>query len=538
MTAENHSQGGGEAGRKKLIFPLILLKKYFLASPSPRLPVKFFFLSFFLLASNAFAQDRPREDDMFGGAPPPSAVQSATQPASQPAMTDEEARRLGAPPATDAFANGRAIDDPLRIGGSFYIRAYGSVAENTPFGENKLDVPMLVEVYADARPTDRLRAMVLARMQYDPFLSTSFAGIQLPATSVPANPSVSLDQAWLSFDIAHTVFITAGRQHVKWGTAHVFSPTDFLSSQFRDPLAPIDTRVGVTMVKASLPWEKRGWNFYAVALFEPTQQPATGLGSAGSSGSTPLTGIQTTTSPNGTTFGDVGAAARAEATFGNTQIGADGLVQRGRHGRAGLDLTSTVGPIDFYAEAAIKNGSDIQLWKPAANPIAVLGILGAYQKDYQNVVVGAAGGMGTDIALPGNQNINITGEYFFNSAGYSDYHIYPWLLFNGGFQPFYNGKHYGALIGTLTDNAAHTTYTLSNIANFSDLSAVTRFDFSIKVISFLTLEAYADVHYGTRGGEFRLAINIDPINLGTVQVPEINVQPTIVDVGVGARLSL
>lgn len=496
-----------------------------------------------LFASAAFAQSRPNEDDMFGGAPAKDApkdattpqVQSATQPASQPAGTDEEAARLDGA-TSNAFEGGRVVDDPLRIGGSFYIRAYGSIAEHTKFADNKLDVPMLINVYADARPTERLRAMVLARAQYDPFLSTSFAGIKQSSTSQPSNPSVVLDQAWLSFDIAHTVFVTAGRQHVKWGTAHVFNPTDFLSSQFRDPLATFDTRSGVTMVKASLPWEKRGWNFYAVAVFEPTQQPATGLGSAGSSGSTPLTGLTTSTSANGHTFGDIGAAARAEATFGNTQLGLDGLVQRGRHGRAGLDITSSIGPLDLYAEAAIKNGSDVQLWKPAANPIPALGLAGAYEKDHEDVVIGAAGGIGGDIALPDNRSLNITGEYFFNSAGYSDSKIYPWLLFNGGFQPFYNGKHYGALVGTLVDTAAHTTYSLSTIANFSDSSAITRFDFNIKVISFLSLEAYAGVHYGTRGGEFRLAIDVNAIP--ALNVPEIHVQPTIVDIGVGARMSL
>lgn len=500
-----------------------------------------------LSASVASAQGRPNEDDMFGGKEPAPAqaevaqahtapVQSATQPAPQPAASDEEAERLSGGKTSNGFETGRVVDDPLRIGGSFYIRTYGSIADKTKFADNKLDVPMLIDLYADARPTERLRAMILARAQYDPFLSTSFGGVVLPSTTKPSNPSVALDQAWLSFDISHTVFVTAGRQHVKWGTAHVFNPTDFLSSQFRDPLSTFDTRSGVTMVKASLPWEKMGWNFYAVAVFEPTQQPATGLGSAGSSGSTPLTGVTTTTSANGTTFGDVGAAARAEATFGNTQVGIDGLVQRGRHGRAGLDVTSSVGPLDLYAEAAIKNGSDVQLWKPAANPIAALGLAGAYEKDHTDLVVGAAGGIGGDIALPNNRSMNITGEYFFNSAGYSDHKIYPWLLFNGGFQPFYNGKHYGAFVVTLSDSAAHTTYSLSNIANLSDLSAITRFDFNIKVISFLTLEAYAGVHYGTRGGEFNLAIDVQPI--AALGVPEIHTQPTIVDVGLGARLSL
>ena len=53
-----------------------------------------------------------------------------------------------------------------------------------------------------------------------------------------------LDQAWLAFDIAHTVFLTVGRQHVKWGVGALSTPTDFLASAPRDPLALFDARLG------------------------------------------------------------------------------------------------------------------------------------------------------------------------------------------------------------------------------------------------------------------------------------------------------
>ena len=213
---------------------------------------------------------------MFGG----QAASQPSAPASAPGLEpDRDAQNLSGGPTIDAFLSGRAKEEnPLTIGGRFWLQASATGTEHTKFEDSQFHVPLLVDLYADARPTDRVRAQVLGRLQYDPFL-TSF----LPNAPPQQNPSIGLDQAWLAFDIAHTVFVTAGRQHVKWGTAHVFTPTDFLASQFRDPLSVIDTRLGVTMLKASVPWEARGWNFYAVALFEPTQLLATGLGGAGTS---------------------------------------------------------------------------------------------------------------------------------------------------------------------------------------------------------------------------------------------------------------
>ncbi len=541
-------------GSKTRLFSTSIGSKTRLFSTSIGSKTRLFFLIGFAWCTAAQAQDRPREEDMFGGpasqpvnAQPPGKEAGAPSPTSKIIATpaNAESRRddeaLSATPTGDAFSLGHVKDNPLVIGGLFYLSTSATASENTRFVDSQLHVPLLVNVYADARPTDRLRAQVLARVQFDPFLST----FGLPTATPPANPAVALDQAWLSFDLGHAVFVTAGRQHVKWGTAHIFSPTDFLASQFRDPLAIIDTRTGVTMLKASVPWEAKGWNFYAVALFEPTQLPATGLGSAGSSGSTAITALSTPVTNGGTTLGDVGGAARAEVTLGGTQIGIDGLAQKARKARAGLDITSAVGPIDLYAEAALKAGSDLPLYRANPNPIPSLGILDAYQGYNSDApIVQAAGGMSYDIALPDNRSLTLAGEYFYNSAGYKDRHIYPWLIFQGAFQPFYNGQHYGALVATFSDNETRSSYTLSNIGNFSDLSFVTRFDFSILVMSYLSVIAFADVHYGQKGGEFRFTVSEPSFTIPSATggaptiTPAFSVPAPIFDVGVGLKLSL
>ena len=66
---------------------------------------------------------------------------------------------------------------------------------------------------------------------------------------------VLLDQAWLRFDLGRTLFITAGKQHVKWGTSRFWNPTDFLQRK-RNPLEPFDVRTGVNMVKLPIRFMK------------------------------------------------------------------------------------------------------------------------------------------------------------------------------------------------------------------------------------------------------------------------------------------
>jgi hypothetical protein len=504
-----------------------------------------------LLCGLVIVADRPNEDDMFGGAS--AAAGAAASPdapqvvaSSLPAMPrDDDQKRddaalLGGS-SGDAFLEGRAKEDPLKIGGRFYLRSYGSYSNERNLLKSTFNVPVLVDAYLDARPMDRLRAQILGRLQYDPFFTGSVGG--LSSTTKPANPSIGLDQAWIAFDIARSVFITAGRQHVKWGTARIFNPTDFLSAQFRDPLSQIDARLGVTMLKVSVPWEAKGWNFYAVALFEPTQQPVGGIGTGGSSGTTPLTNVTTQQTDIAKTFGDVGGAARAEFTFGNTQIGIDGLVQRNRKARAGLDLTTALGPIDVYGEVAVRAGTDIPVYRlkegvdaETTDPLVLIAT--GYETRSVPVAVGATGGLSYDIALPNKRSLNLGAEYFFNSVGYDNKRIYPFLLFSGAFQPFYNGKHYAALTVALIDNGARVTTVLSNIGNLSDMSFVSRVDFSITVLSYLSVEAFAAVHYGQRGGEFRFAYSQAATTFGGVDIPAISIPAPLIDAGLGLRMSL
>ena len=504
---------------------------------------------------------RPSEESMFGGAPDAGAPRDAGGSTGPAGAAAQESRGLDEAPSSDAFASGRVKEDPLKIGGLFYTRAFLTVQQDQPFNQSRVSIPTLVDVYLDARPTDRLRAFVLGRMTYDPFLSTTVGGTALPgipATTTASNPAVLLDQAWLSFDIARSVFVTVGRQHVKWGVARFFSPTDFLASQPRDPLALFDARLGVTMARLQIPWESAGWNFTAVALFEPTQN--VGGGYSGSSSVENPGGSGVNPTDTGTLLRDVGGAARAEFSFKNGAFGLDGLVQRNRAARAGADLTMSIGDVDVYGEVAWKQNLDIPGSRSftLGTPIDVTGLdprippgttVTANTPASVTVplrstpVIQAAGGVSYSINFEGNKSITLGAEYFYNSASYTRDEYLP-LLILGGFQPFYVGKHYLALSATLLETAQKRTWILSGIGNLSDGSYIARLDFVITVLSYLSVESYIAGHFGRIGGELRLGFPRTDLSTvdGVTGVPPSSffgpLNAPILDLGIGLRLSI
>ncbi|HVE87206.1 MAG TPA: hypothetical protein VND93_30330, partial [Myxococcales bacterium] len=326
-----------------------------------------------------------------------------------------------------------------------------------------------------------------------------------------SNPSVALDQAWIRFDIAHVAFITAGRQHVKWGTSRIWNPTDYLTPARRNPLAFFDARLGASMVKVHVPWEAAGANFYALGLLD-NAGPAT-------------------------LFRQLGGALRAEAVlFKTTEVGASALFQQGSKPKYALDVSTPLGPVDVYGEAALKQGSDVDLYR--CTDEATVCAFETYRPE--GWTPAASGGVEWTFPYTENKTATVGLEYFYNSNGYDSPRIYPQLVLQGAFTPFYLGKHYAALYGALIGpgNWDKVSFLMFNLANLSDRSFVSRLNFTVQVMTYLTVEAYGAVHYGTEGGEFRLGLEAQQavINGIPVNIPKI---PTpLWDAGMGLRVSL
>ncbi|MGE0614106.1 MAG: hypothetical protein AB7P04_00575 [Bacteriovoracia bacterium] len=460
---------------------------------------------------------RPSEADIFGApadaaanptkpvqatgtaSPPPNSSQTSVGPATTEA--DPRAAELAAPAHSfkDQFAAGTAVDNPLQIGGRYYQRLILSGQEGRGLTNAPLAAPLQFDGFLDGRPNDRLRGYINSRLSYDP-------------TST-ANASVALDQAWLKFDIDRAVFVTAGKQHVKWGTSRFWNPTDFLSNQRRDPLLPYDLRLGSGMVKFDLPMEASRSAIYAILLLD---NPS----AAGTAGKT-------------------GLALRGETTAGNTVMGLDFVFRGQRSPVYGADLTSPLGPFDIYAELAYQprpSGSQYQLLAPPTAGADLSSFVLATPRT--GSATQASGGLSYSFSWKENRVATAGIEYFYNALGYGDIGAYPVLYATGEFQPFFLGRHYFGLYLTAEgpDEAKRTSYTFTLLGNLSDHSYLGRIDFAWRVLTYLTFDIYLNGHFGQPGGEFRFAMQTPALTYSGTTIPAVNLPNAIFDLGLGLRL--
>lgn len=468
---------------------------------------------------SAHAADGPDESAMFGE---PEGGKETAKGTDKPAVE------------RDAFASGEVTDNPLSVGGRYYQRMVLSPQRGGGAKSAPISLPFQFDAFMDARPSERIRGFIDGRLLYDAsrdssgrstsgsagglaFSTTSAAPTSLAGTTAATsgNPQAVLDQAWLKFDIDRTVFITAGKQHVKWGASRFWNPTDFLHTQRRDPLLPFDLRLGNTMVKLELPIESKRTNLYAVMLLD-NPQPASSLG-------------------------QLGLALRAETVLWSAEMGIEAIYRGGVAPTYGADLSSPLGPFDIYAEAAYFSQPILPLY--AINPAsfvsgADLGKI-VTQGAQSSPSIQASVGANYQFGWRDSRLATVGVEYFYNQQGYSDPTAYPALIFFGQYQPFYTGRQYAAIYLTAEgpDAGKKTNYTFSTLANLADKSAISRLDFSWRALTYLTFEAYGDVHYGTRGGEFNFELSTPALTYGTVALAPVSVPATIYDLGVGLRLS-
>ncbi len=520
---------------------------------------------------------RPSEQDIFGSAPAPAGTDGGTP---QPAPIPEDApAATPQPPASQAADRDQAVlgggggagtpqlddyiapDNPLQIGGQLYLRAQSTALQGQAPPAWSLTAPSLIDAYFDARPNPRVRAFVLGRMSYNPTAppagttggSLGMGGSQGAFTggsatgfttfSAARGPTSVLDQMWIRFDVLGRVFVTAGKQHVRWGTGRFWQPTDYLHPVKRNPLDVFDARSGVTMLKLHVPWEDRAWNFYGFAVAEDPNTATDSLRA-------------------------VSGGARAEIVVLGAELGLDVLAKRGSKSRFGIDLSMGIWDFDIYADVALRAGADFNsVEKVAVDPSLTCTPAGADPGDPSMQLpindlssqyhVVALSGIKTQAVVGANYsrkyNDNdlwlIGAEYFYNQPGYSDTSLYPGLLFNDRGTPmlnfFYTGRHYAALFASLPQPFSwnKTTFTLSTVGNLADMSFVSRLDYSFTLLTHLSLEAFGGVHYGSRAGEFRLGFDIDAQRIlnadGTCgTIPGVTRDPLLLDLGVALRLKI
>ena len=355
-------------------------------------------------------------------------------------------------------------------------------------------MPSLLDLYLDARPDPRVRAFFNGRLYYDPTVAEG-------STDLFGQPRedarVLIDQLWIKTDIARILYVTVGQQRIKWGAARLWNPTDFLNRERLDPLAIFDERTGVTALKLHLPIEANGWNFYALALFDDVDA-----------------------------IENIGGAFRAELVVGPSEIGLSFFGGKGRTTSLGIDFSAGIWDFDVYAEAGFtkEDGRIIYTYDGSTDLIPEL--LNAGQRTIDGWRPRVTTGLTYSFKVGDDDVFTLGAEYFYNSTGYDDEAVYPVLLTRGlfggenAFESFYLGKHYAALFFLVPSPGSwdDITFTLSNLANLSDMSFISRLDFSATLHTRLRFEAYVQGHYGTPGGELRFQLDLEEVKqlIGTL----------------------
>ena len=395
--------------------------------------------------------------------------------------------------------------DPLDLGGRLFLRLdYASQEEGDP-EKFALSSTNFLDLYLDARPNDRVRAYVSARLIYDPTVDEDTPGA---FGGTRSEQSVALDKLWLKFDLDRVVYVTAGRQEVCRGAGRFWNPTDFLNPQRLDPLAIFDQRLGVDLLKLHLPIYEWDANLYGIAIISDANAPE-----------------------------KVGVAGCGEILLGDAEVTASAEWRKDAPLRLGGDVSFGFWLLDIRAEGAVRRGDRTPVFEGEFAPERLVFPEQSSRREdwlFQGVI-----GADMSIAVGDEDSIIIGGEYFYNQGGYADAELYPWLLFNGGFTPLYIGEHYAAVYATAIapGDWDDTSFVLSTLGNLSDLSFISRFDYRFQALTYLSFNAYVAGHYG-KVGEFHLGLELPPIPLVPELAEGLSVSPQFIDAGVSLIVGL
>jgi hypothetical protein len=495
-----------------------------------------------------FGTSDPREDAMFGSED--EAAEGEESGSDSNALDELDA---SAADREDALFGGQyggtelgerewelLTEEKLQIGGLLYLRYRASGYDDHAFDPTAA-MPNLLDLYVDGRPNDRVRGFVKGRLSFDPVTTSSLSNmptgvadeIQEMAESLKDVPGIPeeaidqinqltarpdstraiLDQFWLKFDIARRVYVTVGKQPIHWGTTRLWNPVDVVNATRREPLTLFDTRTGVSALKLHVPIESLAWNVIGIVLVEGAAD-----------------------------MGDIGGALRLEMAMGAMEVGLTGMVRTetvekivaGEDGaedlvtssemvvpKVGLDWSAGIWELDFTAEASASFQDQTRL--------------GDFTAGDREILIQAAGGVSYTHKYSAEDFLVVGLEYFFNPDGHDSKDDYPGLFQSGGFTPFYLGKHYGAAYLALPGPGTwdHTNFTISNVANFSDMSFFSRFDYNVSILTYLSVQAYAQIHYGEPRGEFRFGLAANEFFPGSPEIPT-----QLYTVGVNLRIDM
>lgn len=449
-----------------------------------------------------------RDDEMFGGDEP-----ATTAPAAPSAAADSGVGELEVIDTNAMSSRIEDTNDKLALGARLFSQYSYQALEKGEWETFRLSSPNLLDVYLDGRPNERVRLYARGRLTYNPTAGITPQGVQQQSLVA------QLDQLWLKFDAAKRVFFTIGRQRIKWGASRFWNPTDFMNQAVLDPLAPVDLRLGATLLKVHVPVsieaaDENGtnvtMNFYGIVDLQ-----------------------------NVSNAGGVGGGLRAEVAAGPAEVALTASAKKNTPLRLGADLSAAVGLFDVRAEAAVLHPDAAGVVRRYVGEFDIGTLPPSLPKAIDRKgewIPQLVLGFDTQLMYSEDDSVILGAEYFFNDLGYADAAQLPMLLFGSrlpnyptpvqgtAFSPLYNGRHYVALMVMLSRPGSwnDTTFSISSINSlgrmfdegvaFKDagVNGVARFNLSQTILTNLSLNAWVSAYYGDTG-EFRFRFQLDPV---------------------------
>ncbi|MFP2957034.1 hypothetical protein ACLEPN_04165 [Myxococcus sp. 1LA] len=365
--------------------------------------------------------------------------------------------------------------DVLAVGGIYFQRAEVTGLRSQGKTSYQPVLPALADIYLDATPSKHVRGFMMGRLAYDP-LSTEANG-----------PAAALGQMWLKFDVAQRLFVTAGRQEIRWGSSQIWNPTDFLQAPNPDPLNIFDLRTGVDMVRLTVPWEAMAANLSLLGTAN--------VEDAGED----LRRVR------------YGGGVRAEMAVGTGEIAATAVFDQSRRPRYGLDATMALGILDFNAELAWVGDGNTQLWARQGD--------GFVERTLEGRKLLVSAGVSATFNFAELYRAVVRVEGFHNPLGYDDRAFLPWLSSQGDFRPLFHGRYYAlGQVNIGRRGMSQMSLIFTTIANVQDASYLSRLAFNSSPFDIrdIFVQTFVEVPYGERGSEFRFeSLPADPTLSGS-----------------------
>jgi hypothetical protein len=354
--------------------------------------------------------------------------------------------------------------DSLHIGGELR-----SSVQNYEAGDNDLFLnPTQLTLYFDARQDRNIRAFIKGTATYEPTFDESEVNL-LTGKKYQKQTGV-LEEMKLMFTARNKVFFTLGKQKIKWGSGRFWNPTDYLNNVGRDPLSEEDKREGVPLLKVHVP--TGSLNSYVVIKTD----------NADKADKTTLAG-------------------RVEIPFSAAEIALSAVGTKEAAPLFGADVSFAVGDFDLYAESSYARRSNKTLYgADPANPFSYQPLTHQGRDVLRTVF-----GISYDLQYGDNDLLAITAEYYDNPEGYASVGEYRYPILAGAYDPFNLSEQYAALAFYAGAPFSYNDFALllSNLANLTDSSYLTKGSLIYNESKDLALQLDGYLFYGDKEGEMR-----------------------------------